>query len=125
MQYKAIQQIITDHEIKFIDLRFTDSLAKEHHVTIPAHAFTQDLINNGQPFDGSSISGWQGIECSDMILKPDVDTLKLDPFYEQNTLFVTCDVIDPATGDEYVKCPRGVAFRAEKFLKESGIADTA
>ncbi len=125
MQYKAITQIIAEHEIKFIDLRFTDSLAKEHHVTVPAHAFTEDLIKNGQPFDGSSIAGWQGIECSDMILKPDVDTIKLDPFYEQNTLFVTCDVIDPATNEEYVKCPRGVALRAEKFLKESGIADTA
>jgi glutamine synthetase len=125
MQFKAIQQLITDHEIKFVDLRFSDSLGKEHHVTMPSHAFTQDVINNGQPFDGSSIAGWQGIECSDMLLKPDVDTIKLDPFYEHNTLFVTCDVIDPSTNDIYVKCPRGVARRAENFLKESGIGDVA
>lgn len=125
MQFKAIQQFISDNEIKFVDLRFTDSLGKEHHVTMPVSRFDQDFINSGQPFDGSSIAGWQGIECSDMILKVDLNTIKVDPFYEHSTMFVTCDVIDPATNDEYVKCPRGVAARAEKFLKESGIADTA
>jgi glutamine synthetase len=125
MQFKAIEQFIKDNEIRFVDLRFTDSLGKEHHVSLPASRFTKDLIENGQPFDGSSIAGWQGIECSDMILKPDTKTIKLDPFYEDNTLFVSCDVIDPLTSKEYIKCPRGVALRAEKFLKESGIGDAA
>ncbi|MBY0379894.1 MAG: type I glutamate--ammonia ligase [Burkholderiales bacterium] len=125
MQFKAIQQFISDNEIKFVDFRFTDSIGKEHHLSMPVSRFSQDIIDNGQSFDGSSIAGWQSIECSDMILKPDVTTIRLDPFYEHNTMFVTCDVIDPATHDEYIKCPRGVANRAEKFLKASGIGDTA
>ena len=67
MQLKAVQQLITDHDIKFIDLRFSDTISKEHHVTLPAHALTKSLVENGQPFDGSSIAGWKGIECSDML----------------------------------------------------------
>lgn len=125
MQFQAIEKLISDHDIKFVDLRFSDTLGKEHHVSLPVHAFTQQLIENGQPFDGSSIAGWQGIECSDMLLKPDTSTIRIDPFYEQNTLFVTCDVIDPATKKPYLKCPRGIAKRAEEFIKASGIADTA
>jgi glutamine synthetase len=125
MQFKAIQQLILDHEIKFVDLRFSDTLGKEHHVSMPAHAFSQDLVNHGQAFDGSSIAGWQGIECSDMMLKPDLKTAKIDPFYEQATLFITCDVINPTTQNTYIKCPRGIAKRAEQFLVDSGIADTA
>lgn len=125
MNYKTIKKLIEDGEINFIDLRFTDTLGKEHHVSIPAHAFDQSLITNGHPFDGSSIAGWQGIELSDMILKPDLRTIKHDPFYERNTLFVICDAIDPTSQEEYIKCPRGVASRAEKYLKDSGIGDVA
>ncbi|MFN8769498.1 MAG: type I glutamate--ammonia ligase [Neisseriaceae bacterium] len=125
MQFKAIQQFISDNEIDFVDLRFTDSLGKEHHVSMPSSRFTPDLVENGQPFDGSSIAGWQGIENSDMLLKPNLDTIKLDPFYDHKTAFITCDVIDPATNNEYVKCPRGVATRAENFLKKTQIGDTA
>ena len=125
MQFKSIEKHIIEHDIKFIDLRFTDTLGKEHHVTVPVHHFDEDTIKHGHPFDGSSIAGWQGIECSDMLLKLDVNTLKIDPFYEHNTLFVMCDVIDPVTQVEYGKCPRGVALRAENFLKQSGIGDTA
>ncbi len=125
MELKDVQALIKENEVKFIDLRFTDTISKEHHVTIPVHALTQELIDKGQPFDGSSIEGWQHINCSDMLLKPDLTTVKLDPFYEQNTLFVTCDVVDPETQKGYVKCPRGIAKSAEKYLKDSGIADTA
>jgi glutamine synthetase len=125
MQFKAFHQMIVDHEIKFIDLRFTDTLSKEHHLTIPSHIISEELIKNGIPFDGSSILGWQSIESSDMLLKLDLSTTKTDPFYEHNTLFVSCDVIDPATNEDYLKCPRALAKRAEIYLKSTGIADTA
>lgn len=125
MQLKAVQQLITEHDIKFIDLRFSDTIGKEHHVTLPAKSLNKDLVEKGQPFDGSSIAGWQGIENSDMLLKPDLSTTKIDPFYEENTLFITCDVIDPSTFKSYPKCPRGIAKRAEEFLIKSGVGTTA
>jgi glutamine synthetase len=125
MDFKAINQLVEDNDIKFVDLRFSDTLGKEHHVTLPVHAFTPELVKNGHPFDGSSIAGWQGIECSDMLLRPDIATIKFDEFYAHPTLFVVCDVINPSTQSDYIKCPRGVAKRAEQFLKDSGIGDTA
>ena len=125
MQFSAVKKLITDHEIKFVDLRFTDTLGKEHHVSLPAHRFSKDLVNQGQPFDGSSIAGWQGIECSDMLLKLDLTTTKLDPFYDQHTIFITCDVYDPISKKPYIKCPRGIAKKAEAFLIESEIGSTA
>ena len=125
MEIKAVQKLISDQAIKFVDLRFSDTLGKEHHVTIPVKSLNEDLIKNGQPFDGSSIHGWRGIENSDMLLKPDLSTAKIDPFYETPTLFVTCDVIDTLTGQTYIKCPRGIAKRAEEFLISSGIGSAA
>ncbi len=125
MEIKAIQKLINDHGIKFVDLRFSDTLGKEHHVTIPSKSLNEDLNKNGQPFDGSSINGWRGIENSDMLLKPDLSTAKIDPFYQTPTLFITCDVIDTLTGQTYPKCPRGIAKRAEEFLISSGIGSAA
>ncbi|MDQ5920890.1 MAG: glutamine synthetase [Pseudomonadota bacterium] len=125
MQLKEVQQLILQHDAKFIDLRFSDTLGKEHHVTIPVSLLDKNLVERGQPFDGSSIEGWMGIECSDMLLKPDLSTSKPDPFYESNTISIMCDVIDPVTQHPYEKCPRGIARRAENFLIESGIGDTA
>lgn len=125
MDFKKVQHLINELEVKFIDLRFTDTLGKEHHVTVPVSMFSEDFVKQGQAFDGSSIEGWQGIECSDMLLRPDLSTTKLDPFYDDVTLFITCDVVDPATGEDYVKCPRGIARRAQKYIEESGLADTA
>ncbi len=123
--YSKIEKLIKEHEIKFIDLRFSDTLGKEHHVTIPANRVNEDLFKIGQPFDGSSIEGWKGIECSDMILRPDASTVKFDPFFDDATLFITCDVIEPSTMESYDRCPRGIAKKAEAFIKESGLADTA
>ena len=117
--------LMQDQAIRFVDLRFSDTLGKEHHVTLPAECFKANVIQNGHTFDGSSIAGWQGIECSDMILHPDLSTAKIDPFYDHATIFVTCNVYDPRTKQEYIKCPRGVARRAEKFLKDSGVGDVA
>lgn len=125
VQFSNIQKIIKDHEIQFIDLRFSDTLGKEHHVSVPAHQFSQTMVDYGQAFDGSSIAGWQGIECSDMLLKLDLSTTKMDPFYEHSTIFITCDVYDPITLTPYVKCPRSIARKAEQFLVESGIGSKA
>ena len=125
MLLNNIINLINEQEIKFIDLRFSDTLGKEHHVSLPASALNEDLVKYGHGFDGSSIAGWQGIEHSDMLLHLDLSTAKIDPFYEQNTLFITCNVVDPVTGQTYIKCPRGIAKKAEQYLKESGIGDTA
>lgn len=124
-EFTKVEKLITEHEIKFVDLRFSDTFGKEHHVTIPATAIEEDLFKIGQPFDGSSIEGWKGIECSDMLLRPDASTARIDPFYDDATLFITCDVIEPATLAAYDRCPRGIAKRAEAFINQSGLADTA
>lgn len=123
--FQKIEKLIKEHSIKFIDLRFSDTIGKEHHVTLPASAVSEDLFKIGQPFDGSSIDGWKGIEASDMLLRPDVNTVHIDPFFDDATLFITCDVVEPSTMESYDRCPRGIAKKAEQFIKESGIADTA
>lgn len=124
-KFNSVKKLMAEHEVTRIDLRFTDTLGKEHHVTIPAHAFSETVANYGLPFDGSSIAGWQGIECSDMLLRPDLATTKIDPFYEHQTLFITCDVYDPITETPYIKCPRTIARNAEQFLIDSGIGSVA
>lgn len=123
--FHKIEKLIKENEIKFLDLRFSDTIGKEHHVTLPVSAVSEDLFKIGQPFDGSSIEGWKGIEASDMLLRPDASTVLFDPFFDDATLFVTCDVIEPSTMESYDRCPRGIAKKAEKFIKESGLADTA
>ena len=123
--FHKIEKLIKENEIKFLDLRFSDTIGKEHHVTLPTSAVSEDLFKIGQPFDGSSIEGWKGIEASDMLLRPDASTVRFDPFFDDATLFVTCDVIEPSTMESYDRCPRGIAKKAEKFIKESGLADTA
>ncbi len=116
---------IKDEEIAFVDLRFCDSKGKEQHVTVPASVVDEDLFEEGKMFDGSSIAGWKGINESDMILMPEADTAVLDPFAEELTLNLRCDVLEPATMQGYTRCPRSTAKRAEAYLKSSGIADTA
>lgn len=116
---------IQDHEVKFVDLRFTDTNGKEHHVTVPAHAFTADKFEDGHAFDGSSIAGWKGIHASDMLLMPDPDTATLDPFMDEATLFLTCDVVDPSDGQGYNRDPRSLAKRGEVYLKSTGVGDVA
>lgn len=91
-----VLQMIQDNDVKFVDLRFTDMKGKEQHVSIPARAVDEDWFEEGQPFDGSSMAGWKGIEASDMILIADPDSARLDPFREESTLILTCDATDPA-----------------------------
>ncbi|MFK8014560.1 MAG: glutamate--ammonia ligase [Gammaproteobacteria bacterium] len=116
---------IKDDEIRFVDLRFTDTKGKEQHVTVPAHQIDQSFLEDGKMFDGSSIAGWKGINESDMILMPDQTTVVRDVFSEEPTLNLRCDVIEPATGQGYERDPRSLAKRAEAYLKSTGIADSA
>ena len=128
MSIKNVVQMIEDNDIRFVDLRFTDTKGKQHHFTIPARIVLEDpeeWFENGQAFDGSSIGGWKGIQASDMQLRPDPSTAFIDPFYDDATLVLTCDVIDPADGKGYDRDPRSIAKRAEAYLKSSGIGDTA
>ncbi len=117
--------LIKENDVKWVDLRFTDFKGKEQHVTIPARYVTEDFFETGQMFDGSSISGWKGIEASDMILMPDDSTSFMDPFTEDATLVLRCDIIEPSTMQGYDRDPRSVARRAEEYLKSTGLGDTA
>ncbi len=112
---KDVMKTIKDNEVLFVDLRFTDTKGKEQHVSVPAKAFEDDKFELGHAFDGSSIAGWKGIEASDMLLMPDPDTARMDPFREENTLILTCDVIEPSTGKGYDRDPRSLAKRAEAY----------
>lgn len=118
-------QLIKDSEAKYIDLRFTDTRGKEQHLTIPISAADDDFFESGKMFDGSSISGWKGINESDMVLMPDTDTAVLDPFYDDITVNLRCDVLEPTTMQGYERCPRSIAKKAEAYLASTGIADTA
>ena len=117
--------IIKEHDVKWIDLRFTDARGKEQHVTIPASSVDEEFFENGQMFDGSSVGGWKGINESDMIMRPDDSSAVLDPFTDEATLILQCDIIEPATMQGYERDPRSLARRAEEYLKSTGIADTA
>ena len=118
-------KIIKEKEVKFVDLRFTDTRGKEQHVTVPVKAFTELKFTDGHYFDGSSIAGWKSIETSDMVLLPDPDTVRMDPFTDEAVLNITCDVIEPSDGKGYDRDPRSIAKRGEAYLKSTGIADTA
>ncbi len=121
----SVLKMIKDNDVKFVDFRFTDTRGKEQHVTVPAHTVDADIFKDGKMFDGSSIAGWKGIQESDMILMPDPDTAVMDPFFDEATLILRCDVLEPSTGQGYERDPRSIAKRAEEYMKSTGIADTA
>ena len=124
MSAANVLALIKEQEVKFVDLRFTDTKGKEQHVSVPAHQIDEGFFEDGKMFDGSSIGGWKGINESDMVLMPDATTALLDPFTEETTLIIRCDILEPATMQGYDRDPRSIAKRAEEFLKSSGIADT-
>ena len=125
MAVANVMQMIRDNEVRFIDFRFTDTRGKEQHVSVPVSQFSEDKFTEGHAFDGSSIAGWKGIQASDMILMPDADSARLDPFRDESTLILTCDVIEPSDMKGYDRDPRSLAKRAEAYLKSTGIGDTA
>jgi hypothetical protein len=120
-----VLKLIKDKEVKYVDLRFTDTKGKEQHVTVPTRVVDEAFFEDGKGFDGSSIAGWKGIQESDMILMPDPSTAILDPFFEETTLDLRCDIVEPSTMQGYERDPRSLAKRAEAYLKSTGIADTS
>ena len=117
--------MIKDNDAKWVDLRFTDPRGKEQHTSIPAHRLDDDAFVDGIMFDGSSIAGWKSINESDMILMPDDSTPVIDPFRDETTLNLRCDIIEPMTMQPYDRDPRSVAKKAEAYLTSTGIGDTA
>ena len=120
-----VLKLIKEKEVKFVDLRFTDTKGKEQHVTVPTRMVDETFFEDGKGFDGSSIAGWKGIQESDMILMPDPTTAVVDPFYEETTLDLRCDVVEPSNMQGYERDPRSLAKRCEAYLKSTGIADSA
>ena len=120
-----VLKMIKDNEVKFVDIRFTDTRGKEQHVSVPAKQFNMSKFDDGHAFDGSSIAGWKGIQASDMLLMPDPETVRMDPFTDEPTLNITCDVVEPSDGKGYDRDPRSIAKRAEAYLKSTGLGDTA
>ncbi|MBT6442165.1 MAG: type I glutamate--ammonia ligase, partial [Alphaproteobacteria bacterium] len=120
-----ILKMLSDNDVQFVDFRFTDPRGKWQHTAQYIDTVDEDMFTDGLLFDGSSIAGWKEIHESDMILMPDAASAVMDPFAAQPTMIVSCDVIEPSTGQAYGRCPRGVAHRAEAYLAYSGLGDTA
>jgi glutamine synthetase len=116
---------VKDNDVEFVDVRFCDLPGVMQHFTLTANSFDESVFANGLGFDGSSIRGFQQIHESDMELRPDVTTARLDPFREHKTLLLNFFIHDPLTGEQYTRDPRNVAKKAEAYLKGSGVADTA
>jgi glutamine synthetase len=114
--------MIKDKDVKFVDLRFTDTKGKMQHVTADVSCVDEAMFE-GYAFDGSSIAGWKGIESSDMFLKPDPASAHVDPFFAQTTVAIFCDVIEPLTGQPYERDPRSIAKKAEAYMMSLGIGD--
>ena len=125
MTPQDVIKMVEEKEVRFVDFRFTDTRGKEQHVGVPISHFGMEKFEDGHAFDGSSIAGWKGIQASDMQLMPDANTAYIDPFMDETTLVLTCDVVEPADGKGYDRDPRSIAKRAEAYLKSSGIGDTA
>jgi glutamine synthetase len=110
---------------RILDLRFMDFPGLWQHLSVPIGELNEGLFTDGHGFDGSSIRGWQAINASDMLIIPDPDSARIDPFLKDPTLVMICDVVDPVTRENYSRDPRNIAKKAEAFLKASGIADVA
>ena len=118
-------RLIEENEAKWVDLRFTDTRGKEQHLTLPATAVDEDFFEEGQMFDGSSMPGWKGVDASDMLLMPDDASAVLDPFFEESTINLRCNILEPDTRQGYNRDPRSIAARAEEYMRSTGIADSA
>ena len=124
MSVENVLALIQENEVKFIDLRFTDTKGKEQHISIPSHQVDADFFEDGKMFDGSSVAGWKGINESDMVMMPDAASAVLDPFTADATLNIRCDILEPTTMQGYDRDPRSIAKRSEEYLRSTGLADT-
>ena len=114
-----------ENEAVMVDLKFLDFLGTWQHLTVPVERLDEDLFDEGLGFDGSSLRGWQPIQASDMQVRPDASTARMDPFTKHPTVSFVCNVFDPITGKPYSRDPRYIAQKAEQYLEQTGIADTA
>ena len=121
---KDILDQIKEKEVKYVDVRFTDVRGQMQHVTFDIDLVDDDFLSDGTMFDGSSISGWKAINESDMKLRPDLGSAYIDPFYQQTTLCLFCDVLNPDTNEPYNRDPRSIARKALTYVKASGVGDT-
>jgi glutamine synthetase len=122
---KTVLKMIKDNDVKYVDLRFTDPRGKWQHLAHAVETIEEGTFEEGIMFDGSSIAGWKAINESDMVLIPDPKSAVLDPFADQTSLILVCDVYEPGTGQAYGRDPRSIAKKAEAFVKSSGVGDTA
>src|SRR5437588_12679887 len=118
---KDVLKSIKDNDVKYVDLRFTDPRGKWQHVTFDIGMIDEEIFAEGTMFDGSSIAGWKAIYESDMCLMPDPVTATIDPFFAETTMVITCDVLEPTTGEPYKRDPPGMAKKAEAMAKSVGI----
>ena len=119
-----LMKIMKDEDVQYVDLRFTDPRGKMQHVSFHKDMVDADFFVDGQMFDGSSVAGWKSINESDMLLMPDTSSAIIDPFFQQTTLAVMCDILDPISGQAYNRDPRMTAKKAEAYVKASGVGDT-
>jgi glutamine synthetase len=124
MTPEEVLKLAKENGVKIVDVKFVDVPGIWQHFSVPAHVLTEDIFADGIPFDGSSVRGFQSIEESDMLVIPDADTAFIDPFTAVPTLSLTCNIAHP-TKSLYTRDPRYVAQKAEQYLRDSGIADTA
>jgi glutamine synthetase len=117
--------LVKERGAVMVDLKFMDFLGIWQHFTVPIHELKEEVFEEGLGFDGSSIRGWQAIHASDMLVVPDPTTAVMDPFMKDPTLSLICNIFDPITKEPYSRDPRNIAIKAEKYLKATGIADTA
>ena len=122
---QKVLEMIKEHDVKFVDFRFTDPRGKWQHTAQASRTVDEDMLTEGIMFDGSSIAGWKDINESDMTLVPDCSTAVLDPFSAQEQLILFCDVIEPSTGQSYSRDPRSTAKRAQNYLAQTGIGEAA
>ena len=123
MKPADIQAMIKEKDVKYVDVRFTDIRGKMQHVTFDIDLVDEEFLTEGTMFDGSSIAGWKAINESDMLLKPDLSTAYIDPFYQQTTMFLFCDVMNPDSGEPYSRDPRSIAKKALTYVQSAGVGD--
>src|SRR5882762_6816035 len=124
MSAADVLKFAADEKVAFVNVRFTDLIGAWHHLTFPIGELSEKSFDEGFGFDASSLRGWASIHESDMLLVPDPSRYWIDPFMKETTLVLIADVVDPITKEGYWLDPRGIARRAESYLKFTGLADT-